>query len=189
MIHDDLEDYKVNHLFLMIGEADVHNYLSARLLLRDKGTVHLVHTTQTKRRADLLKAELDKVDITVKQVELGNSSADGYKIRQKIKEKVKSIIKTDGVRIGFDYTNVSSYVAAHIMGCATEVETDFNTELPLLVCASSSTLLIEDDNYRKTRSYESPELFLAETPYQEKEKPNRQTGFDPENSRRQPRQW
>lgn len=155
---------KVDNLFIIIGEVDTHNVTCVKMLLENNGIVHLVYTTQTKYKADLLKAALAKLNITVKPVELGDSSADGYKIRNKIKEKIKPLAG----RIGIDYTNVANYVAAHIMACATEVELDFNTELPLLMCVHKGKMLIENDRNRKTFSTPIEEEMIVETPNQEK---------------------
>jgi hypothetical protein len=54
------ENYKVDHLFLLVGENPLPNYVAARLLLNDKGTIYLVHTTGTVKQAERLRNILEE---------------------------------------------------------------------------------------------------------------------------------
>lgn len=155
MTTSDFDAHKVDHLFLLVGENPLPNYVAARLLLEDTGTVHLVYTTQTKKRADLLKAELTKLNITVKPVELGDSSADGCKIRNKIKENIKTPkgkLLLEG-RIGLNYTGGTKAMAVHAYQIFVELELDdavfsYLDSIKLQMC-------IEDINNKKTASIPS----------------------------------
>lgn len=123
MTNDPFNDYKVNHLFLLVGENPLPNYVAAMKLLETGGTVHLVYTTKTKKRADILEQELKKLNIAVKPVELGEAAADGQKIRQKIKEKIKPkgkpLLKG---RIGLNYTGGTKAMAVHAYQTLIELE-------------------------------------------------------------------
>lgn len=44
----EFKKHQVKHLFLLVGENALPNYVAARLLLENNGTVYLVHTTKTK---------------------------------------------------------------------------------------------------------------------------------------------
>ncbi|MGB7712169.1 MAG: DUF1887 family CARF protein [Microcoleus sp.] len=123
MSTSEFDDYKVNHLFLLVGENPLPNYVAARLLLESGGTVHLVYTTQTKPRADLLEQELKKLNIAVKPVELGDAAADGKKIRQKIKDKIQPKGKPPlNGRIGLNYTGGTKAMAVHAYQTLIELE-------------------------------------------------------------------
>lgn len=123
MSTSEFDDYKVNHLFLLVGENPLPNYVAARLLLESGGTVHLVYTTKTKKRADILEQELKKLNIAVKPVELGEAAADGQKIRQKIKDKIlpKGKPPLNG-RIGLNYTGGTKAMAVHAYQTLIELE-------------------------------------------------------------------
>ncbi len=66
----ELDKYKVDHLFLLIGENPLPNYVATRMLLKDGGTVYLVHSTDTAIQADCIKRRL--ASITVQTISLGN---------------------------------------------------------------------------------------------------------------------
>jgi hypothetical protein len=145
MTTSDFDKHKVDHLFLLIGENPLPNYVAARLLLENGGTVHLVYTTQTKKRADLLKTELTKLNITVKPLELGDSSADGYKIRNKIKEKIKPLVG----RIGLNYTGGTKAMAVHAYQAFVEKIDDLENPVFSYLDSIKLQICIEDINNNK----------------------------------------
>jgi hypothetical protein len=118
MTNTELDKYKVDHLFLLIGENPLPNYVAARLMLKEDGTVYMVHTTKTFTRFQLLEKQLKKFNIKVIPVSLGNAEADGYAIRKKIKEKIRHKGQHDGKllltgRIGLNYTGGTKAMSVH----------------------------------------------------------------------------
>ena len=55
-----LQAYKVDRLFLLMGENPLPNCVAAMTLLQDGGSVYLVHTNFTKSQAESLGALLIK---------------------------------------------------------------------------------------------------------------------------------
>lgn len=112
------EPHQVDHLFLLIGENPLPNYVAARLLIKPQNSVvYLVHTTVTAGKdkpAGLLEKELKKHNITIKQISLGDAESDGDKIRAKIKETIqpKENPPLQG-RIGLNYTGGTKVMAVH----------------------------------------------------------------------------
>ncbi|MDF0556435.1 DUF1887 domain-containing protein [Kamptonema sp. UHCC 0994] len=123
---NDWEDHQVDHLFLLVGENPLPNYVAARLLIKPKtdqekqknpSIVYLVHTTKTAgddKPAGLLEKELKKHNITIKQISLGDDESDGDKIRAKIKEKIQPKGKPPlQGRLGLNYTGGTKAMAVH----------------------------------------------------------------------------
>jgi len=111
------DDYKVDHLFLLIGENPLPNYVAARLLLKPEGTVYLVHTTATagsEKPAGLLKKELKKHNIITQPISLGDAESDGDKIRAKIKKEIQPKGKPPlQGKVGLNYTGGTKAMAVH----------------------------------------------------------------------------
>lgn len=113
MSTSDFDKYKVDHLFLLMGENPLPNYVAARLLLSKDGTAYLVHTTSTepqaKRLQRILKSEVPSFK-DIQLLSLNNWESDAYHIQDEIRRKVKSI--KDG-RIGMNYTGGTKAMAVH----------------------------------------------------------------------------
>jgi hypothetical protein len=165
----NFDKHKVDHLFVLVGDNPLPNYVAARLLLHDGSTVHLVYTTRTKKRADLLEAELKKskelnINITVKRVELGISWADGYDIRKKIQDKIRPKGKPPlQGRIGLNYTGGTKAMAVHAYQALLELNLPtsiFNSSLELelpnpvfsYLDSIKLQMCIDDNENRKTIS-------------------------------------
>ncbi|NET88360.1 MAG: DUF1887 family protein [Kamptonema sp. SIO1D9] len=120
------DNYKADHLFLLIGENPLPNYVAARLLLKPEGTVYLVHTTATAGKdkpADLLKKELKKHNITTKPISLGDAESDGDKIRAKIKEEIKPKGKPPlQGKVGLNYTGGTKAMSVHAYQALQELD-------------------------------------------------------------------
>lgn len=112
MSTSDFDEYKVDHLFLLIGENPLPNYVAAKLLLNKGGTAYLVHTTDTeksaKRLQNILTSELN--GIKVKLPSLGEYESDAFHIQKKIKEELEKI---NNGRIGLNYTGGTKAMAVH----------------------------------------------------------------------------
>lgn len=60
------DEYKVDHLFLLIGENPLPNYVAARTLLNSNKNAYLVYTNQTRSQKDKLKQELKRQEFQTK---------------------------------------------------------------------------------------------------------------------------
>lgn len=114
----DWKNHQVDHLFLLVGENPLPNYVAARLLIEPKTSiVYLVQTTATAGKdkpADLLEKELKKHNITTKPISLGDAESDGDKIRAKIKDAIQPKGKPPlQGRIGLNYTGGTKAMAVH----------------------------------------------------------------------------
>ncbi|KAB8321192.1 DUF1887 family protein [Tolypothrix campylonemoides VB511288] len=161
MSTSDFDEYKVNHLFLLVGENPLPNYVAARLLLKNSGCVHLVYTTRTKKWADLLQKELEKLSISVKRIELG-ASWNGYDIEKKIKEKIspKGKLVLEG-RIGLNYTGGTKVMAVHAYQALLELE----LVNPVFSYLDSTKLqMCIDDNEQRTTKTIPAALALSPPP-------------------------
>lgn len=80
-----LDEYKVDNLFLLVGENPLPNYVAALTLLEDGGKVYLVFTEHTKAQKNCLlqrlneqkKVRIDKID----KIDLDKHESDSYHIR------------------------------------------------------------------------------------------------------------
>lgn len=113
---------QVDHLFLLVGENPLPNYVAARLLLNPKGTAYLVYTSGTENRAiDLqnilieefqttLSIEEQEAEKLIKLVPLGNNESNPSKIQKAVQgqlEKIKS------GKIGLHYTGGTKAMSVH----------------------------------------------------------------------------
>ena len=113
MSSSEFDKHKVDHLFLLIGENPLPNYVAARLLLNKGGTPYLVYTRGTKDPAERLQTILSKEPIglkTAQLVPLNDYESDAYHIQKEIRNRRESI--TDG-KIGLNYTGGTKAMAVH----------------------------------------------------------------------------
>lgn len=113
MSTSEFDKHKVDHLFLLIGENPLPNYVATRLLLNQGGMPYLVHTTGTEKLAKRLQTILSNELIglkTAKLVSLNDYEADAYQIQKAIRSKLETI--KDG-KIGLNYTGGTKAMAVH----------------------------------------------------------------------------
>jgi len=113
MTTSELENYKVDHLFLLIGENPLPNYVAAKLLLNESGTAYLVHTRDTKERATRLQSILLKKEINLKAVELrslGDYESDAHYIQTEIN---KTLERISSGKVGLNYTGGTKVMSVH----------------------------------------------------------------------------
>ena len=114
---DKFEAYKVDHLFLLIGENPLPNYVAAKLLLKEGGKPYLVFSERTEKPAERLQEELSLSDRET--IPLNNNEANPYEIKKRIREKVKEIQREiisqhpDKNQFGLNYTGGTKAMAAH----------------------------------------------------------------------------
>lgn len=105
-------DYKVDHLFLLVGENPLPNYIAAKMLLKDGGTVYLVHSADTAPKADCLQRRL--TSIKIQTISLGDKEADSHFIWNKIKNQIEEIAKKNpDENFGLNYTGGTKAMSVH----------------------------------------------------------------------------
>ena len=114
MTNTELDNYRVDHLFLLIGENPLPNYVTAHLLLDKRGTAYLVHTTgtfdQAKRLKEILKNDLFGCK-SAELISLGEYESDGYHIQDEICQIACKLAFSDTV--GLHYTGGTKAMAVH----------------------------------------------------------------------------
>lgn len=119
-----LDSYKVEHLFLLVGENPLPNYIAARTLLEDGGTVYLVFTQHTQaQKKCLLKQIKEQKSLPIAKkidwIDLANYESDSYHIRDRIQKKIKAI---SSGRIGLNYTGGTKAMAVHAYRAVQEAQ-------------------------------------------------------------------
>ncbi|NEQ36898.1 MAG: DUF1887 family protein [Okeania sp. SIO3I5] len=111
----DIPDkYKVEHLFLLIGENPLPNYVAAKLLFKEgkKKTLYLIHTTGTSETAERLQEILES-DIEVQLVSINDNDSDAHEIRKVISEELENIKLDNNEKIGLNYTGGTKAMSVH----------------------------------------------------------------------------
>jgi hypothetical protein len=114
----DWEYHQVDHLFLLIGENPLPNYVAAKTLLREGGKPYLVYSEHTFEAYKRLKEVLDPKGLTVteeEKVELWNNEANAFEIQKAIQDKVKQLKKhyPEKTVFGLNYTGGTKAMAVH----------------------------------------------------------------------------
>lgn len=106
------DKYKVEHLFLLVGENPLPNYVAARTLLQEGGTVYLVFTNQTKSQKGCLRGidGLNGLNIKCQDVDLADYESNAYYIRDRIQKRIESI---NSESVGLNYTGGTKAMAVH----------------------------------------------------------------------------
>ncbi|EKQ67335.1 protein of unknown function (DUF1887) [Leptolyngbyaceae cyanobacterium JSC-12] len=106
--------YQADHLFLLIGENPLPNYVAARLLLKQGGILYLVYTTGTQSSAQRLKQILDGEGKStgfppIQLIALEAYESDAYQIRTRIQKVLEDL----NGKIGLNYTGGTKAMAVH----------------------------------------------------------------------------
>lgn len=109
-----LKDFQVKHLFLLVGENSLPNYVAASKLLDrkllDKGAkAYLVYTEQTKSQKNALVRGLNDIEIKSEPVDLVDFKADAHEIYTRVYNRAKDL---DG-KVGLNYTGGTNAMAVH----------------------------------------------------------------------------
>ncbi|MEY3868807.1 MAG: hypothetical protein RLZZ338_2698 [Cyanobacteriota bacterium] len=107
------EYHQVDHLFLLVGENPLPNYVAAKTLLREGGKPYLVYSQHTFEAYKRLKEVLGLTE--EEKIELWNNEANAFEIQKAIKEKVKKLQKDypETTRFGLNYTGGTKAMAVH----------------------------------------------------------------------------
>lgn len=118
------EQYKVKHLFVLVGENPLPNYVAARTLLHDGGTVYLVFTKNTIFQKERLQGEdgLHKLDIKCQPVDLSDNESNAKEIYDIIKTRVNESAKEG--KVGLNYTGGTKAMAVHAYRAIQELKPD-----------------------------------------------------------------
>jgi hypothetical protein len=115
MSTSEFDDYKVDHLFLLVGENPLPNYVAAKTLLTEGGKPYLVFTEHTQKPAERLQEALGLGDNEM--VPLDNNESNPCEIKEKIRAKVKEIQDNpDNAKkkqFGLNYTGGTKAMAVH----------------------------------------------------------------------------
>jgi Domain of unknown function (DUF1887) len=120
----EFDKYKVDHLFLLIGENPLPNYVAAKLLLNQGGKVYLVFTKNTIPQKNSLQGEdgLHKFGIKCQPVDLSDNESNAQEIYNHIQSWVKKSA-TEG-KVGLNYTGGTKAMAVHAYRAIQELKPD-----------------------------------------------------------------
>ncbi|MBW4547420.1 MAG: DUF1887 family protein [Symplocastrum torsivum CPER-KK1] len=136
--------YKVDHLFLLVGENPLPNYIAAKMLLKKGGTIYLVHSTDTASKADCIGRMLEPINVI--PISLGRNEANSCCIRDKIQSPIKEVLKKHpGHTFGLNYTGGTKAMSVHGYRALFEVSGVQNPRFSYLD-ARSLQMLIDRDN-------------------------------------------
>ena len=115
MSTSEFDKYKVDHLFLLIGENPLPNYVAAKTLLAEDGKPYLVFTEHTQKPAERLKDALDLGDNEM--LPLDNNESNPCEIKKRIRAKIKEIQDNSDngqkKQFGLNYTGGTKAMAVH----------------------------------------------------------------------------
>lgn len=114
--NDTFKGYKVKHLFLLVGENPLPNYVAAMKLLEKGCTAYLVYTNQTMPQRERLKIDLKNKGFIIEEVALDKQATDSnksnaHRIYTKVKEYAAKVPSNE--RIGLHYTGGTNPMAIH----------------------------------------------------------------------------
>ena len=115
MSTSEFDKYKVDHLFLLVGENPLPNYVAAKTLLAEGGKPYLVFTEHTQKPAERLKDVLGLGDNEM--VPLDNNESNPCEIKKRIRDKIKEIQdhpdNAKKKQFGLNYTGGTKAMAVH----------------------------------------------------------------------------
>lgn len=144
MIQPDLAQYATDHLFLLVGENPMPNYVAGKLLLNPGGKIYLVYSQRTQEQA----SELEKIFQGAVAVDLGDRESNPFHIENKLK---KHIPKQGS--LGLHYTGGTKAMAVHAY------RTFMSQRAPEELCFSylnPRTLKLCIEDYKEGRLHEIP---------------------------------
>jgi hypothetical protein len=111
----EFDKYKVDHLFLLVGENPLPNYVAAKTLLAEGGKPYLVFTEHTAKPAERLQEALGLSDNEM--VPLDNNESNPCEIKKRIRDKIKEIQdnqdNAEKKQFGLNYTGGTKSMAVH----------------------------------------------------------------------------
>jgi hypothetical protein len=112
---NQLEPYRTNHLFLIVGANPLPNFVAALLLSRKGGTIRLLHSKGTEEVKNLLEQAIKNRVLGATVIPHEIDEARGHKIYKKMKEIIEKIKDTSsGQSVGLHYTGGTKAMSVHI---------------------------------------------------------------------------
>ena len=159
----NLDEYKVKHLLLLVGGNPLPNYVAARTLLEDEGTVYLIYSNNTSRQQEWLEECLEDAWVddskSIESISLYNYEADGYHISKTIKEEILNPLLNSVERVGLNYTGGTKAMAVHAYRAVQELKPD---SVFSYLDSRRLKMCIDRKNNEPTREVISLELSLEE---------------------------
>lgn len=106
------QDYQTKYLFLLVGENPLPNYVAAKLLLAEEGTVYLVYSGGnggTHQQSLRLSKTLRDEKITVHSIAI-DDEADAFRIQRQIADLAAGL---SGESVGLHYSGGTKPMAIH----------------------------------------------------------------------------
>lgn len=147
----DLDRHKVDHLFLLVGENPLPNYVAAQLLLKGQKIAYLVFSTHTDKVAERLKEALKKLHIQVKDVPLRNSESNGCLIARSLQDVASKISSKE--TIGLHYTGGTKVMAAHAYRALLNLNQNRSLAVFSYLDSRTLQLCIDDLENQQTRIF------------------------------------
>lgn len=123
----NLDEYKVKHLLLLVGSNPLPNYVAARTLLEDEGTVYLIYTDDTITEQECLSECLEENGVNqfqnIEAIPLYDYQADSFHISETIKEILTPLLNSTE-RVGLNYTGGTKAMAVHAYRAVQELHPD-----------------------------------------------------------------
>ncbi len=157
MTNTELDKYKVDRLFLLMGENPLPNYIATIALLNKNGIAYLVHTKRTTIQAQRLQQVLAQSNQfnTACLIDLGDRQADAHYIWEKLFPYVSNLQKS----IGLNYTGGTKPMSVHAYRVIEHLYPSANFSY-----LDANTLEIYFDNHDREsdRVKVSPQLSLSQ---------------------------
>ncbi len=115
----DMEQFQTKNLFLLIGTNPLPNYVAAKLLLAQGGTIYLIHSRDTATVAERLERYLRDKKYRVKMPQTV-VEADAQDIENRIRTLVGEL---DG-SVGLNYTGGTKAMAVHAYRAVEQIRSD-----------------------------------------------------------------
>ncbi|MBI5650397.1 MAG: DUF1887 family protein [Chloroflexi bacterium] len=107
---DDLEQWKTDHLFLLVGANPLPNYVAGCLLTRSGSRIHLLHTDSSGMIAAAIKSALDEDarerTIILREIDEANEG--------RIVQQMGTILREVSGSVGLNYTGGTKPMATHV---------------------------------------------------------------------------
>lgn len=108
---DAFRSYQTDYLFLLVGENPLPNYVAAKLLLKEEGTLYLVYSKGTTNQAERLDKILRTEQFETETVSLEDYESDAYRIKKRIQECLRP--PANQLSIGLHYSGGTKPMAVH----------------------------------------------------------------------------
>jgi hypothetical protein len=142
-----LNPYQVDHLFLLVGENPMPNYVAGKLLTHSGATLYLIYSTGTEPQYRNLKTLLANA-FKIQPIPLGKDESDPFEIEDKLKPYLAKIPSSES--IGLHYTGGRKVMAVHAYRTLRWWEHEQNQPI-IFSYLNANTLSLQIDAYNNRR--------------------------------------